>query len=80
MSRKKQVYIGFNGEKGQIMQVAYGDYLDYWSRIGWALLSPATELPLEIKGEGDGNGIARGAGIPGIPLSMFDVRGVIPGS
>ena len=44
--REFQVCISIDGPKGQLMQVSYSEYLNYWKGIGWRLENKAPLLPL----------------------------------
>jgi hypothetical protein len=44
-----QVVIYFDDQRGQLLQVTYQSWLDYWRLIGWRLQGPVPELPLGMK-------------------------------
>jgi hypothetical protein len=50
-----QVYIYFEDPEGQVMQVSYREYRNYWRFIGWTLMDKASILPgFEEPGTGTG--------------------------
>ena len=44
----QQVYVGLDGVDGIVIQTSYGSYMNYYRLLGYELLGPAKELPLEV--------------------------------